>query len=139
MSMQTFHQQESVLIQSSKNHSSSVSNNFKPMSWFATQLKSSLLALLSPDTLSPSAREDRIEHIRQLMLDELQECGELKYPKLIRRVRYATDAQALWYVRGEVMAALAVMHGEIVAREKIRHISQKFKGLLPKGLDSSFT
>ncbi len=72
------------------------------------------------------------------MLDELEHSGDLKFPKLVRRVRYATDAQALWYARGEVMAALAAMHGETVAREKISHISGKFKGLLPKGLNSRF-
>lgn len=106
------------------------------MHWFNSQLKSSLLALLSPDVLKPSVRENRTEDIREWMLDELEQSEELKFPTIVRQVRYATDAQALWFMRGEVMTALAAMHGETVAREKISHISQKFKGLLPKGLNS---
>ncbi len=104
------------------------------MHWFNSQIKSSLLALLSSEALTPSARTGRIEDIRQLMLNELKHCGELKFPQVVRRVRYATDAQALWYARGEFMAALAATHGEAIARAKINHISEKFKGLLPKGL-----
>lgn len=106
------------------------------MNWFNSQLKSSLLALLSPEGLAPSVREDRTEDIREWMIDELEDSEELKFSQIVRRVRYATDAQALWFIRGEVMTALAEMHGETVAREKISHISQKFKGLLPKGLNS---
>lgn len=112
------------------------SSNFKPMHWFNSQLKSSLLALLGSDVLTPFVREDRTEDIREWMLDELEQSEELKFPQIVRQVRYATDAQALWFIRGEVMTALAAMHGETVAREKINHISQKFKGLLPKGLNS---
>lgn len=108
------------------------------MSWFNIQLKSSLLALLSANTLTPFLRENRTEDIRELMLNELEQTGELKFPTIVRRVRYATDAQALWYARSEVMTALAAMHGETVANEKISHISQQFKGLLPKGLNSRF-
>lgn len=108
------------------------------MSWFNSQLKSSLLALLSTDVISLSSREDRTEEIRQWMLDELADAGEFDLSLLARRVRYALDAQALWYTRGDVMAALAAMHGEAVAREKISQITQKFRGLLPKGLNSSF-
>lgn len=109
------------------------------MTWFGSQLKSSLLALLSSDSLSPTVREDRTEAIRQLMIDELEQSNELKFPSIIRRVRYAVDAQGLWYTRGEVMTALAAMHGETIARQKLHSITQKFKGLLPKGLDSNFT
>ena len=105
------------------------------MPWFNSQLKSSLLALLSSDNLTPAARQDRIEDIRQLLIYELEQSADLKFPKIVRRVRYASDAQALWYARGEVMAALGAMHGETIAREKINHISEKFKGLLPKGLN----
>lgn len=109
------------------------------MTWFGSQLKSSLLALLSADSLSPSVREDRTEAVRQLMIHELEQSNELKFPKIVRRVRYAVDAQGLWYTRGEVMTALAAMHGETIARQKLQGITQKFKGLLPRGLDSNFT
>lgn len=108
----------------------------KAMRWLNTQLKSSLLALLGNTVMTSTLREGRIEHIRQLMLDELGEFGQLHFPNVVRRVRYAIDAQALWYVRSEVMTVLSALHGESIAREKIHHISHQFKGLVPKGLTS---
>jgi hypothetical protein len=53
-----------------------------------------------------------------------------------RRVQFADDLQALWYLRGDLMAALADLHGEAHARETIRNISDQFQGLLPKGLST---
>jgi hypothetical protein len=34
-------------------------------------------------------------------------------------VRYANDVQALWYLRGDLMATLSAMQGEVQAREQI--------------------
>jgi hypothetical protein len=34
-------------------------------------------------------------------------------------VRYANDMQALWYLRGDLMACLSAMQGEVQARERI--------------------
>jgi hypothetical protein len=99
-------------------------------------LKSSLLDLLGSTVIIPAFREHRIEHIRQLMLDELGEFGNMRFPRIVRRVRYAIDAQALWFVRSEVAMVLGALHGETIAREKISRISHKFKGLVPKGLTS---
>lgn len=86
-----------------------------------------------PET-SPAAVSDRLEQIRQLMLSELGEYGEKKFPSVARRVRFAPDVQGLWYARSDVMAILANTHGETLAREKLLDISGKFNGLLPKGL-----
>ena len=47
-----------------------------------------------------------------------------------------TDIQALWYLRGDLMAALAAMHGEVAARQKVAAVTQMFQGLLPNGLNS---
>lgn len=106
------------------------------MHWLSSQLKSSLLALLGSSAITPALRENRIECIRQLMIDELGEFGDSHFPKIVRRVRYAMDAEALWFIRSEVMTVLGAMHGETIAQEKINHISEQFKGLLPKGLIS---
>lgn len=106
------------------------------MHWLTTTLKSSFMAFLGVGEVTPSRLEDQLEDIRQFMLDELGEFGEKNYPQIIRRVRYAQDAQDLWYTRGTVMAVLAAVHGETIAREKIDRISNQFKGLLPRGLSS---
>ena len=70
------------------------------------------------------------------MLSTLGESGAKQFPHVARRVRYATDVQALWYLRGDLMAALAALHGEAVARQKVQRISDMFQGLLPGGMTS---
>ena len=96
------------------------------------QLKSSYMALLGRVEPSPAVLEARVELIRELMLHELGDYAERKFPTITRRVRYAPDVQGLWYARSDVMAILANTHGEAIAREKLAYISGQFKGLLPK-------
>ncbi len=104
---------------------------------FLPQLKNSCLSLLGLAEITPDALIDRTEDIRQLMLCEIGEYGEKYYPGVARRVRYAADAQGLWYARSDVMAILASTHGETIARERLATISGKFKGLLPHSLTSA--
>lgn len=101
---------------------------------FAPQLRSSFMALLGRTEPTPQALNARTEIIRELMLHELGDYGEKKFPAVARRVRYAPDVQGLWYARSDVMAILANTYGETVAREKIANISGRFNGLLPKSL-----
>jgi hypothetical protein len=80
--------------------------------------------------------ETGTEDIRESMLAVLGEDGPKDYPHVTRRIRYANDIQALWYLRGDLMAALAAMHGEMAARQKVASLTQMFKGLLPGALNS---
>lgn len=106
------------------------------MRWLKPHLKSTFMALLGSAESTASLLEDRTDDIRQFILDELGDFGEQHYPKIVRRILYATDIQGLWYARGDIMAVLAAAHGETVAREKLTRITEKFKGLLPRGLNS---
>lgn len=106
------------------------------MNWLNSQFKSSLLALLGSSASTHTLREDRIDEIRRLMLDELGECGDEHFQKVVRRIRYAIDAESLWFLRIEVMSVLGEIYGETVAHQKIEKISEQFKGLLPKSLIS---
>lgn len=101
---------------------------------FMPQLRSSYMALLGRAEPTPQALDARTEIIRELMLREMGDYGERKFPAVTRRVRYAPDVQGLWYARSDVMAILANTYGETVAREKIANISNRFTGLLPKSL-----
>ena len=87
------------------------------MSWPKPNLKNSLLALLGQAELTTAKRETRTEAIREFMLTELGAFGEEHYPKIMRRVRYATDVQDLWYARGDVMAVLSA-RDEVVGRSQ---------------------
>ena len=75
---------------------------------------------------------EQLERIRAAMLDTLGDEGARKYPLVVRRVFHSKDAQALWYARGELMAALADLHGERVAHQRMSELSHMFDGLLPK-------
>lgn len=68
------------------------------------------------------------------MIEALGEQGSCIYPMVARRIRLAIDAQALWYARGDLMAALARMHGEALARQKINSLTCLFEDLLPRSL-----
>lgn len=107
------------------------------MRWLKPNLRSSIYGLLgNPVEPSESILESGTEDIRESMLLVLGEAGPKHFPQVTRRIRYANDVQALWYLRGDLMAALSAMHGEMAARAKIASITAQFQGLLPSGLSS---
>jgi len=107
------------------------------MRWLKPNLRSSIYGLLgNPVSPSDSTLENGTEDIREAMLVVLGESGPKHFPQVTRRIRYASDVQALWYLRGDLMAALAAMHGEMAARKKVASITGQFHGLLPNGLNS---
>lgn len=106
------------------------------MRWLKPGLRSIYGLLGNPPAPSDSVLEDGTEDIRELMLDALGDAGTRHFPQVTRRIRYAADIHALWYLRGDLMAALASMHGEKVARQKIASITAQFQGLLPGGMTS---
>ena len=107
------------------------------MAAFVPALKSSCMALLNL-SLAPARDATRqIEHIREMMLAEMGDYGDRKFPAVMRRVRFATDIHGLWYARSDVMAILSNTYGETVARKKMTDISGQFVGLLPKSVTKS--
>lgn len=109
----------------------------EPMRWIKPNLRSSIYGLLGASSQpSESMLENGTEDIRQAMLDMLGTTGAQQFAQVTRRVRYANDVQALWYLRGDLMAALSAMQGEVQAREQILRLTAMFKGLLPAGLTS---
>lgn len=107
------------------------------MGWFNGSIRSSIYGLLgNPMTPSESVLESSTEDIREAMLALLGESGSKQFANVTRRIRYANDIQGLWYLRGDLMAALATTQGEAEARKKLRQITQMFQGLLPGSLNS---
>ena len=78
--------------------------------------------------------QSALEDIQEAMLDGLSEPDAVSASKLELKVTYASDLTDLWYLRGDVMAAIAAVDGEAVARRKLDEISEMFKGLMPKSL-----
>ena len=99
-------------------------------------LTASLFGMLPGRRNIPSRSEDRMDEIRQCMMDCLGEDGAARFPAVVRRVRWTADAADLWYLRSFLMAALCQLHGERTARRQMATISHLFEGLLPGGLAS---
>jgi hypothetical protein len=87
----------------------------------------------SPDE---SRFAEALDAIRMAMLESLGPTGGSENGAVQLRVNYATDLQDLWYLRGDVMVAIAAADGEAVAKRKLQDITNMFKGLLPRGLSS---
>ena len=94
----------------------------------------SIYSLLGASPKSTDEIEVAIDDIQGSMLAALGHDGAKSYPAIARRIQFSDELQALWYLRGDLMAALAALHGETCAHEAIRAISGQFQGLLPKGL-----
>ena len=108
------------------------------MRWFKPNLRSSIYALLfgSPAEPATELQSYSLEDIRERMQAMAEAAGGPRAPLVIRRIRYATDVEALWFIRSELMALLAGAWGEVVALERIDAVSDMFDDLLPEGLRS---
>jgi hypothetical protein len=107
------------------------------MRWFKGTLRQSIYGLLgNPVVPSESVLDTATEDIREAMLSLLAEAGGRQFANVTRRLRYANDIQGLWYLRGDLLAALASVHGEMAAREKVQRVTRMFHGLLPGSLNS---
>jgi hypothetical protein len=111
------------------------------MAWFKkSTLISSLQALFSVSTSKPVPAavelEDIVEEIRSRMAAMASVDPSESGRGLVRRIRYAPDIHALWFIRSELMALLAHTHGEAVARERLDRLGDLFARLLPEGLRS---
>jgi hypothetical protein len=85
---------------------------------------------------TPEREAARLEEIRLSMLDMLGEAGARQFPEVIRRIRQAADAEALWFLRSDLMTSLAALHGEHIARARMVSLSVLFDGMLPRGMMS---
>jgi len=106
------------------------------MRWLKPSLRSIYGLLGNPPHSSDSMLEGGTEDVREAMLSCLGEAGPRHFPQITRRIRYANDVHALWYLRGDLMAALSTMHGEATARKMILNITAQFQGLVPGGMSS---
>lgn len=93
-------------------------------------------SLIKAGTGTTRKQASSITEVREAMLKALGEQGAQAFPVVQLRVTYAADIQDLWYLRGDVMTAIADLHGEQEARRALASVSNMFSGLLPRGLTS---
>jgi hypothetical protein len=109
------------------------------MRWIKPNLRSSFYALLArvhPSEPQTTVLQYSVDGIRESMLALIGDIPDTSFRHVGRRVRYAVDVQALWYLRGDVMAVLADRHGEAEALELIETLTEMFEEFLPNGLRS---
>jgi hypothetical protein len=110
------------------------------MRWFKPNLRSSIHAIFSASHSHDSSQavvdDVGMEDIRDAMLVLLGRAEGDRATHVKRRIRYAGDVQALWFLRGDLMAVLAGAHGETAARQMLVGVSSMFDNLLPQGLRS---
>ena len=95
------------------------------MRWAKTSLRNSFFGWLAHHPVSePSAR---LEEVRKAMLELLEQDGAGKNSAIERRVLFAHDLDALWYLRPDLMTALAEARGESAARDCLADITRLFE------------
>jgi hypothetical protein len=108
------------------------------MGWLKDNIiVSTISALFSSGLSAPPGEPESevgIEEIRASMLALIGNVDDKKFMHVVRRIRYATDVLSLWYLRGDLMGALASRYGEAEARESLKPITAMFTNMLPQGL-----
>jgi hypothetical protein len=109
------------------------------MRWLKPNLRSSIWALFGgPPNEPPSTEIQRVsvDDVRRRMHELAISVSGERAQQVVRRIRYASDVEALWFIRSELMALLAGELGEAAALEEVDAISDMFEDLLPEGLRS---
>lgn len=106
------------------------------MRWFKHGFTHSLYNLFAQS--SPTVRSqatDCTQEIRDTMLLMLGErIHQPALAPLVRRLRLASGAQELWYLREGLMSALAQHEGESTARLRMARLDALFKGQVPASM-----
>lgn len=94
------------------------------MRWAKTSLRNSFFGWVAHQpTIEPSAR---LEDIRKAMLQLLEQSPDGSNQAIERRVLFAQDLDELWYLRPDLMTAIAAVRGETAARTCLADITRMF-------------
>jgi hypothetical protein len=97
----------------------------------------SIYQISSPQRLQREESDAALTEQFRVSMLELTGAVEGEYAlRLGRRIRYASNLQALWFMRSEMMALLAPVYGEAEAMHKLEVISADVRESLPSGLRS---
>jgi hypothetical protein len=79
------------------------------MRWLKPNLRSSIWALFGgpPEPPSTVIQQVSVDDIRGRMHALAESVGGERSQQVVRRIRYASDVEALWFIRSELMALLA--------------------------------
>lgn len=99
-------------------------------------LRSSIRAILGRDI---GECPDSVFHgIRTAMLCALEEhCGEAHFDTQMD-ITFANNLSQLWYLRPNLMKAIAACHDDAAAQQALRKITSLFRGYYAAGTTSRF-
>lgn len=98
------------------------------VAWAVSSIRDSLLGWLGVSSTSsdaPTAERAR-KAMLELLLFEGMGMVESEHLALLGRIRYARDLEALWFLRPELVSALAAQLGERVARARVNGLAGYF-------------
>ena len=90
------------------------------------RMRNSFWALLGRPTCE--APEVVLERVRLAMLFAMDEYCTQDHVKLDMAIRFANDLTELWYIRPDLMHAIASGRGEATAQRALRRITDLFLG-----------
>jgi hypothetical protein len=101
------------------------------------RLRESFIAMLGMEVSDTS--DVVIERVRLAMLFAMDEHCTQDYVKLDMAIRFANDLTGLWYIRPDLMHAIASCKGESTAQNALRRITNLFKGHFSSANESRFS
>lgn len=108
------------------------------MRWNKPNLRSSLHGLLGRDAPASTAwvHNQGLEAVRYAMIQCLVGLrgSESEVARMNMRLRYASDIEALWYLRSDLRALLIPLRGEALANATLAQLTPLFQGHLPRTL-----
>lgn len=106
------------------------------MRWNKPNLRNSLHGLLGRDAPASTSwvRNHGLEEVRCAMIQCLVGLGGSEVARMNMRLRYASDIEALWYLRMDLRAMLVPLRGEAVANATLTQLTPLFQGQLPRTL-----
>ena len=99
------------------------------MRWAKTSLRNSFFGWMANEPVAQS--NDDLEAIRKLMLQALEQNQDGLNSTVERKLLFAQDIDQLWYVRPELMTAIAASRGEAIANRCLTDITRQFEQSSP--------
>ena len=101
--------------------------------WFKTTLQG-FHGLREPRYVPTQRLQFGIEDVREEMLRLLEDLPAREVSRAALRLRIAMDAQALWFLRADLLGTLSKHHGEQEACRRIQRVTALLEALIPPGL-----
>lgn len=99
------------------------------MRWAKTSLRNSFFGWMANEPVAQA--NDDLEAIRKVMLQALEQNQDGLNSTIERKLLFALDIDQLWYVRPELMTAIAASRGEAIAKQSLADVTRQFEKCAP--------